>query len=714
MSSESRLPSAESIPAEDRQQVDTSERAKTGASALSAPRWNWQDALYLFLLLLLVVIMAYRYTPNLTGEVAGEWWDPLLNMWTLSWDTTTLLHAPAHLWQGQLLYPNPLTLSYSENLLGEAIFYAPFFLITHNPVLAYNMTFYLTFLLCGVNMYIVARYYTGKPLAAFIAALIYAFAPYRLSQIDHIHVLAGEWIPLAFLCLDLSLQQNRWRHWSLFALFYLLQLLSSIYYGIFLTYALFAYVLIRYLRPLLRQLRQSQYSRVTGADKSAVGAINRPLRREVHQPGREEGLAPTSDRTTGVEHPLWGRGNRFIEHVVAPTLGEALTQPSRRRYEYLKYLMSRAVKPVVVFGVMLAILGALMAPYLSSLHNGLGRSIDQVWRYSAFVRDFGFAPPFNWLYGINSYNGVILAFDSEHYLFLGLATIALTVLGIVVAFRQRNSIMRAYTWTGLIVLLFAFGPFLQFSTSSGAPYFAAQPYPGPFPPGWPMPWLLAYYVLPGFTGLRVPARLIGILLMMLAVLAAYGIARLQEIYWGSRNGQPRELAVARVNVSWRRIAISSLLILIPFAILLEAMPAYLPVTQVPTGNQIPAVYQWLATHGNEAPIVELPIASEDRNFIVKYEAWYDYYAIYHPHPIMNGWSGLRPTLTAEIAAELSDFPAPDSLSILRQYHIQYVVLHLQFYRSDSVADLLTKVEASPGLQRVADFGSDSVWQVTNI
>jgi len=637
MSTESRLPSAESIPAEDRQQVDTSERAKTGASALSAPRWNWQDALYLFLLLLLVVIMAYRYTPNLTGEVAGEWWDPLLNMWTLSWDTTTLLHAPAHLWQGQLLYPNPLTLSYSENLLGEAIFYAPFFLITHNPVLAYNMTFYLTFLLCGVNMYIVARYYTGKPLAAFIAALIYAFAPYRLSQIDHIHVLAGEWIPLAFLCLDLSLQHNRWRHWSLFALFYLLQLLSSIYYGIFLTYALLAYVLIRYLRPLLRQLRQRQYGRVTAV-----------------------------------------------------------------------------VKPLVVFAVMLAILGALMAPYLSSLHNGLGRSIDQVWRYSAFVRDFGFAPPFNWLYGINSYNGVILAFDSEHYLFLGLATIALTILGIVLAFRRQNSIMRAYTWAGLIVLLFAFGPFLQFSTSSGAPYFAAQPYPGPFPPGWPMPWLLAYYVLPGFTGLRVPARLIGILLLMLAVLAAYGIAWLQEIYWGSRNGQPRELAVARVNLSWRRIAISSLLILIPFAILLEAMPASLPVTQVPTGNQIPAVYQWLATHGNEAPIVELPIASGDRNFIVKYEAWYDYYAIYHPHPIMNGWSGLRPTLTAEIAAELSDFPAPDSLSILRQYHVQYVVLHLQFYRSDSVADLLTKVEASPGLQRVADFGSDSVWQVTNI
>ena len=91
-------------------------------------------------------------------------------------------------------------------------------------VLSYNITFYLTLLLCGTNMYIMARYYTGKPLAAFVAALIYAFAPYRLAQIDHIHILAGEWMPLAFLYLDLSLQQGRWRHWILFALFYLLQL----------------------------------------------------------------------------------------------------------------------------------------------------------------------------------------------------------------------------------------------------------------------------------------------------------------------------------------------------------------------------------------------------------------------------------------------------------------------------------------------------------
>ncbi len=165
------------IPAKDERDIRSSQRPKALFNLASSSKWGWQDALYLFILLLSVVAMARYFTPDFTGEVAGMWWDPLLNMWTLSWDTTTLLHAPTHLWQAQLLYPNNLTLTYSENLLGEAIFFAPFFLATHNPVLAYNVTFYLAFLLCGINMYIVARHYTGKSLAALVAALIYAFSP---------------------------------------------------------------------------------------------------------------------------------------------------------------------------------------------------------------------------------------------------------------------------------------------------------------------------------------------------------------------------------------------------------------------------------------------------------------------------------------------------------------------------------------------------------
>ena len=37
---------------------------------LSVQRWYWQDVLYLLAMVVLVVVMAYRFTPNLNGEVA--------------------------------------------------------------------------------------------------------------------------------------------------------------------------------------------------------------------------------------------------------------------------------------------------------------------------------------------------------------------------------------------------------------------------------------------------------------------------------------------------------------------------------------------------------------------------------------------------------------------------------------------------------------------
>ena len=163
--------------------------------------------------------------------------------------------------------------------------------------------------------------------------------------------------------------------------------------------------------------------------------------------------------------------------------------------------------------------------------------------------------------------------------------------------------------------------------------------------------------------------------------------------------------------SLRNVALRCLLVLVPFALLLETVPAYIPVTQVPTGNAIPAVYQWLATHGDQQPIVELPMAYANNIFSFKEEAWYDYYAIYHPHPIANGWSGYRPPLTEQMATLLLDFPSEGSLAFLKRYHIQYVVLHLQYYNTAIATTLMAQVESTPSLSRVAVFGSDSVWQV---
>jgi hypothetical protein len=58
-----------------------------------------------------------------------------------------------------------------------------------------------------------------------------------------------------------------------------------------------------------------------------------------------------------------------------------------------------------------------------------------------------------------------------------------------------------------------------------------------------------------------------------------------------------------------------------------------------------------------------------------------------------------------------NFPSKTSVAALKQYHIHYVVLHLQFYTATMATTILTQVKSNPELQRVAQFGNDSVWQV---
>jgi hypothetical protein len=64
-----------------------------------------------------------------------------------------------------------------------------------------------------------------------------------------------------------------------------------------------------------------------------------------------------------------------------------------------------------------------------------------------------------------------------------------------------------------------------------------------------------------------------------------------------------------------------------------------------------------------------------------------------------------------MAALLLNFPSKSSLAFLKEYHISYVVLHLQFYSSTMATTILAQAESSPDLRRAAVFGSDSVWQV---
>ena len=134
-----------------------------------------------------------------------------------------------------IFYPAPLTLAYSEHLIAQAIQIFPVYLLTANPILCYNLLFLSTFVLSGLGIFLLVRELTGNATAAFVAGLLFAFAPYRVPQSSHLQVLSSQWMPFALYGLRRYFDTTgrarwsvrRWRSW--------LQNLSSGYYLLYFT-----------------------------------------------------------------------------------------------------------------------------------------------------------------------------------------------------------------------------------------------------------------------------------------------------------------------------------------------------------------------------------------------------------------------------------------------------------------------------------------------
>jgi hypothetical protein len=181
---------------------------------------------------------------------------------------------------------------------------------------------------------------------------------------------------------------------------------------------------------------------------------------------------------------------------------------------------------------------------------------------------------------------------------------------------------------------------------------------GPFLKVWgvqtgiPLPYLLLY-PLPGFAGLRDPARFGAIYTLALGVLAAYGAAGL----------------LARL--SRRSTLVAALLCA---GVLAESWIRPLPAVTVPVGAAVPPVYRWLAAQPAGRPVLELPIGLENKGIWAQ-QAEMMYYATYHWQPIVDGTGGFAPPGYAHDVPLYNAFPAPASLHLLRARHVRYVVVH---------------------------------------
>ena len=67
--------------------------------------------------------------------------------------------------------------------------------------IGYNAAFLLSYLFSGLGAYFLAFVLTRRHDASFVAAVGFAFAPYRLSHTHHLQLLSSYWMPVAIAAL---------------------------------------------------------------------------------------------------------------------------------------------------------------------------------------------------------------------------------------------------------------------------------------------------------------------------------------------------------------------------------------------------------------------------------------------------------------------------------------------------------------------------------
>lgn len=206
------------------------------------------------------------------------------------------------------------------------------------------------------------------------------------------------------------------------------------------------------------------------------------------------------------------------------------------------------------------------------------------------------------------------------------------------------------------------------------------------PPG-PVPSLYAvlHSSLPGFDGMRVPARFGMLVTTALTVLAGFGAAALLD----------------RLRLRSARMVTVALLLLA----VAEVWCVPLNFREGPTKPD--EVNQWLAGQPGDAPVLFLPVFTQTRSY---YEARRMLSATAHWRPLVNGYSGFTPPGYEDLAARLNRFPDAESLALLKEMGVQFVVNEWEYYEAEERTAILAQKPVS--VVSAAEFPEATIWDVS--
>lgn len=612
--------------------------------------------------------MTWPLAAGVTRDVPGDFGDPLFAAWVLAWDAT---HLGRGWWSANIFAPHPLALAYSEHFLPQALQVLPIYALTKDPILCYNLLFLSTFVLSGLGMFLLGRELTGSAAAGFVAGLAFAFAPYRIANVPHLQVLSSAWMPFVLYGLHRHFATERPGPLTGAATAWLAQNLSSGYYLLFFSPVVVLYIAWELTRHgLWRDFRAM--TRIAAAI-AIVLATTAPF------------MLPYLElRGLGFNPRSLAETKRFSADVYAYLTAD----PNLRLWGSIAQVWPKS-EGLLFPGLTIVVLAAIglrykeaTAEHAENARQNISLRSLRAPRLLLFIAGAVVA---TLLLGFSiRLPGVKITSLSRVLTICAIAGAVLLAVSRAVRDASRRWML---TPAGILatITLFAvvmsFGPDIQ---ARGRQVTAVNVY------------ALFYDHVPGFDGVRVPARFAMIVTLGLAALAALGVAAIA----------PRQQT--------RAAAIAGALILA------EAFAVPIPINQSSTGYRqarlaplppalaigagAPEVYRYAAQLPAAAVLIELPLG--EPTFDIRYM----FYSTLHWRRLVNGYSGGAPPEYEMLTESLSDLVTrPDrAWQAILESTATHAIVHEASYASGGGPRLSAWLQ-SRGAREVAVFGSDRVF-----
>jgi hypothetical protein len=629
----------------------------------------------------LTFVLAYPLSVHLADGVLSTSADTDLFLWTLSWDVHALTHRPWSIFQANIFHPQHNTLAYSENLIGSAFFAAPILWLTGNAVLAMNLVVFLSAVLCGVGTYVLTRRIGISAEGGLLAGLVFAFAPPRFLRLDQLFLATVQWIPFSLAFLHAYLERGRKSDLRVAAGLFTLQATTSGHGAVFLAVAALMLVMYRmalghpsaFMKQLLLDLGwpgalvlapvmllglpyravQAEMGLRRSLDDWAVlvpqSFLASPTYVQAFLLSRVAPGMRINETANAYLFPGWVSLLLALAAVVVRRPRRLADDRTRRRSWWS--LAAFALDLVTIVGLILGLAIAAKGQFRLRIGAVVLFSARQAWRpwlialVGAVLRiairnRAPFSPP-----------GLLHSLTSPGRRWLGAAGRWRRAAG-----RWRRAAGRwrraARLNPKLFYLLLIV---LSVWLAIGPPYSL-----------WPF-----VYWWPGFNFIRVSSRFMLLTVLGIGVLAGAGFDAL----------------TARLDGSWRRLA----------GVLaggLMVMECLVPLGPIQYRVDTPGADRWLATRPQPFAVAEVPLPPLSQvAFFEKRQSTYMLHSTAHWGKTVHGWSGLQPPHHLDLYDALGQFPDEESLRMLGQFGVDFVVVHCDLYPAGEWPEVERRIQS---------------------